>query len=97
MLLLVVVLLALVAIFAFTVFRKRAKVSMKGPAGTGLDIDASNESAAAAPGVSVKDAKSRSGGLVAEDATGRGAEVEKVRVEGDIKVTSAPPKEPPKA
>jgi hypothetical protein len=97
MILLAVVVFALVAIFAFMVYRKRAKVSIKGPGGTGLDLDASDELGSPAPGVKIEDAKSRSGGLTAKDATGRGAAVKKVRVEGDIEVTSEPPEENPKA
>lgn len=97
MLVLAVVVFALVAVFAFVVYKRRAKVSIKGPLGTELNIDAENEPSGPAPGVKIEDAKSRSGGLTAEDRTGRGADVKRVEVERDIKVTSAPPPSDPKA
>jgi hypothetical protein len=42
------------------------------------------------PGVRIRDAKSRGGGLVAEDRTGRGADVQQVETQGDIRVSSTP-------
>jgi hypothetical protein len=89
----VIALFAVIIVAAFLVFRSRGKVSIKGPFGTGLDLDASNEPKPATPGVTVKDAKSRQGGLLAEDRTGRGADVEGVEVHDDILVTSTPPQE----
>jgi hypothetical protein len=87
----IVALFAVIAIAAFAVFRRRGKVSIKAPFGTGLELEASNEPTPSPPGVRVKDAKSRAGGLVAEDSTGRGAEVEGVEVQDDILVSSSPP------
>jgi hypothetical protein len=97
MIVLVIVLFALVVIAAYQHYRKRVKVKIHGPAGTGLELEASDESATPAPGVKVTDAKSRSGGLTARDETGRGVEVNKVEVERDITATSAPLKPDPKA
>ena len=88
---------ALVAIAAFLMYRRKAKVSIKAPFGAGVDIDASNEPAAPSAAVRVSEAKSRSGGLTARDETGRGVEVNKVEVERDISATSTPPKPDPKA
>jgi hypothetical protein len=95
MIVLVIIVFALVAIAAYQVYRRRARVRIKGPLGTEVEIDASNESAS--PAVRVSDAKSRSGGLAARDETGRGVEVSKVEVERDITATSTPPKPDPKA
>ena len=97
MLLLVICVFALVAIAAFLAFRRRAKVKIKGPLGTGLEIDASNEPASPGPAVKVSEAQSRGGGLTARDETGRGVEVSKVEVERDISATSTPLKPDPKA
>jgi hypothetical protein len=91
----IIAIFALVAVAAFLVFRQRAKVRIKGPLGTGLEVDASNQPAPPTPGVRVEDAKSRKGGLVADDQTGRGADVRKVEVEDDILVSSTPPGERP--
>jgi hypothetical protein len=97
MMVVVVIVLASVAIVAFLIYRLKAKVSIKGPMGTGVEIDASNEPVAPSAAVRVTDAKSRSGGLTARDETGRGVDVNKVEVERDITATSTPPKPDPKA
>jgi hypothetical protein len=56
---LIVIVLALVAIFAFLRFHQRAKVKIQGPGKTSLDIDATNDPA---PGIVIEDAKSQKGG-----------------------------------
>jgi hypothetical protein len=91
----VIVLFASVVIVGLLIFR-RVRAKIKGPAGTGLEIDASNEPASPSPGVRVREAKSRSGGLAARDETGRGVKVSKVEVERGITATSTPPKPGPK-
>jgi hypothetical protein len=55
-LILVIALLALVAVAAFLVFRQRGNVEIKGPLGTGLKVDGSNQ-AAPPQGAVVKDAR----------------------------------------
>ena len=89
---LIVAVLALVAIFSFLKFRKRTNVEIKGPGKTGLKINASNDPS---PAVVAKDLKSRKGGAVIQDKTGRGADVSEVDVETDIRITSEG--QPPKA
>jgi LPXTG-motif cell wall-anchored protein len=84
----VIGLFALIVIAAFLVFRRRGKVKIKGPFGMGLDVDVSNEPEPAPPAVEVSDARSREGGLLAEDRTGRGATVERVDTKDDILVSS---------
>ena len=91
----IIAIFALVIVAAFIVFRQRAKVKIKGPLGTGLDLDASNQPEPPTPAVRVKDAKSEAGGLLADDQTGRGADVESVEVHDDILVSSTPPQEDP--
>lgn len=81
--LLVIVIFALVALGAFQVFRQRAKVRIKGPGKTGLDLDASNEQKAA---INVEDAKSRAGGFTGVDRTGRGIDAKRLDVEKDINI-----------
>jgi len=87
----VIAIFALIIIASFLVFRQRSKVRIKGPLGTGLDVDASNDPLPPTPGVTIEDAKSRGGGLLAEDQTGRGASVKRVDVQTDIGVSSVPP------
>jgi len=89
---LIIAIFALIIIAAFFVFRQRARVGIKGPFGTGLKLDASNDPLPPTPGVKVETARSRGGGLMADDQTGRGAEVKDVEVQDDILVTSAPPR-----
>ena len=89
----VVAIFAIVIVAVVLVFRQRISAKIKGPGNTGLELDASNPTLQ--PGVQVKDAASRSGGLTATDETGRGADVEKIDVDKDINVTSRPPPEVP--
>ena len=87
----VVALFALIIVAAFIVFRQRGKVTIKGPLGTQVDIDASNDSPPLVPGVRIDSAKSKSGGLLAQDNTGRGADIKNVEVKDDILVSSSFP------
>jgi purine-cytosine permease-like protein len=96
LLVIVILIFALVAIAGFWFFRRRAKVKMQGPLGTSLELDGSNEPSAPSAAVKVIDTTSRSGGLTAKDETGRGVEVSRVDVEGDITASSAPGKPDPK-
>jgi hypothetical protein len=64
---LIVVVLGLVAIFAFLRYGRRARVKIKGPGNTGLDLDASDDPQAA---IRAEDVKSRKGGITATDETG---------------------------
>jgi hypothetical protein len=76
----IIALFALVIVAAFIVFRQRGKVTIKGPLDTEVDIDASNEPTPPTPAVTIDNAKSKAGGLLAEDNTGRGANVRNVEV-----------------
>lgn len=93
----VVAILACIVVAAFLVYRSKAHVSLKGPGGVGLEIDASNQPtggpAAPVPGVQIEDATSKRGGILAEDQTGKGAVVRRVEAEGDILASSTPPKD----
>lgn len=93
----IVAILALIAVAGFLVYRRRGKVEINGPLGIGLKLDASNEQSAPSPAVKVDGVKSKAGGLVAEDNTGRGVDVKNVEVKDDILVSSTPPKNETKA
>ncbi|MCB0192515.1 MAG: hypothetical protein KDJ65_11280 [Anaerolineae bacterium] len=84
------IIFALIVVSAFLVFRQRGKVKIKGPLSTGLELDASNESPLT-PGVRIEDAKAKKGGLLAEDRTGRGADVRGIETQDDIIVSSSSP------
>jgi hypothetical protein len=66
----------------------RSKASLRGPFGTNLDVEASNE---VAPGVRVQDATTHEGGLTAADNTGRGVDVARVSAQKDITLSNNPP------
>jgi len=93
----VVAILACIVVAAFLVYRSKARVSLKGPGGVGLEIDASNQpqtgAAAPTPGVQIEDAKTTGGGILAEDQTGKGAAIRHVEAKGDILASSTPPKD----
>lgn len=94
----IVGILAVIALVAFFFFRQRTTVEVKGPLGTGLKVDASNQPAPSAPGVKGETIKSRKGGLTAHDETGHGVEVKDVDVEKDVDLKNlAAPKAPPPA
>ncbi len=92
----IIALFAIVVVAAFIVFRSRAKVNISTPVGK-VEIDATNEPAALSPGVKAEDIKSSGGGLVVRDESGRGADVKKVDVKEDVRISSTPPKSDPKA
>jgi len=94
-----IALFALIAVAYLFVFRKQGKMNIDTPLGK-LNIEGSNQDSSQPeqispplPGVSVKSVKSRSGGLLAEDRTGRGAQAEDVEVETDIIISSENPTE----
>jgi hypothetical protein len=88
----------LLVIFIALRYRSRIKAGIKGPFGTAVDVEASNDQPAPNPGVTVAGARSHAGGLRAEDRTGRGASVKDVETYRDIQVTSDPnPKAKPPA
>jgi hypothetical protein len=86
----VVSVFALLVIFLAVRFKGRLKGGIKGPAGTGVDFDASNPQATTTPGVRMDGVKSRAGNIHATDRTGRGADVRNAEAYGDVDVTSDP-------
>ncbi len=95
--LLLIGIFALIVITAFLLFRQRTKINLKGPFGTGLDVNASNQAAPPTPAIKGENLTSRKGGLKAQDENGRGIDVKTVDVEKDIelKSTYAPKALPP--
>ena len=98
----IVAIFALIAIAYLLIFRRQGKMNIDTPLGK-LNIEGSNEDSRPPaqttdeqqPGVSVKGVTSRSGGLLAEDRTGRGAVAEDVDVETDVLISSENPGEKP--
>ncbi len=93
----VIALFALIVVASFFVFRQRGKVKIKGPLGTGLELDASNDPPPSRPGIEAANIKSRKGGLVADDQTGHGVKTTDVDVEDDVLLSSSDPKANPPA
>ena len=88
----VVVLFGLIILGFVWRYRTKGKAQIKGPFGTGLKVEGEN---APGPGVRLKDAQA-GGSIRAQDATGRGADAEKLNAKGDIEVTSSSGPPPPK-
>ena len=90
---LVIIIFALIIIAAFVIFPNvRAKIT--GPFKTGLNVegsrnnDAPSRVASDQAAIRARDIKSRSGGLMADDQTGRGVDAEQVEVEDDVLLSS---------
>jgi len=97
----VVVIFAVLALVWARFFRKRGKASIKvGPVEMSVegenDAPAQDAPAPDRPGVSIKGAKA-GGGILAEDNTGAGVEMEAVEAKDDILATTNPPDASPKA
>lgn len=84
----VVIIFALIAIFSFVVYQQRGEAEIK-ILGMSLKIKGSNEIPQPKPTISAKDIISREGGLLANDDTGQGIEVEKVDVKDDVLLSSS--------
>ncbi|MBI5294048.1 MAG: hypothetical protein HY869_01130 [Chloroflexi bacterium] len=86
----IVIIFALIAIFSFVVYQKRGEAEIK-VLGMSLKIKGSNEIPHSKPAISAKDIVSREGGLLADDGTGQGIEIEKVNVKDDVLLSSNNP------
>lgn len=89
----VIALFAAIVIAALIIFRQRAKVNIKGPFGTGLGVEATNEQPQSAPGVQITDAKAKKGSIRATTEMGDGVALTRVKAGEDIIATN---KQPPK-
>jgi len=87
----IIAIFALIVVAVLLVFRKRAKIKITGPVGTGLEVNASNEPSPSTPAIVVEDAESREGGLLTEDGTGRGVHVRRTTTQDDILISTQPP------
>ncbi|HVM59453.1 MAG TPA: hypothetical protein VMV72_01175 [Verrucomicrobiae bacterium] len=85
---------ALALVIVLLSYRRKGKGKITGPFGMKLEVEGANDTPQT-PGVNVENAKSRTGGLSAEDHTGKGANVKGVDVDKDIRVTSSPPSRGP--
>jgi hypothetical protein len=87
--LLIVALFAVIVVAVLLVFRSKLKLGIEA-LGAKLKIDASNQEESN-PGVNLEKVKSRKGGILAEDQTGRGTSIVDAEVEQDIIASSTPP------
>ncbi len=97
----VIALFALIVVGFLVVFRQRAKVNIKGPAGMGLKMNASNDPLSPPRGVKAKGVTSQAGIIDIIDGTGIGADAEDIKAKKDVRISSSPPPprddKPPKA
>lgn len=95
---LVIGLFILLVIGFLAKFRRRAKAEIRGPLNLSLKVEGSDEESNISPGIKIEDANSLEGGLLADDSTGRGVDVKKVKTRDDILITSSNQQPPhPKA
>lgn len=87
---LIVLIFAIIAIVAFFLFRRRTRIDVQGPFGTGVRVDGSNESTLPNPTVRGANIKSRTGGLTAHNETGGDVDVKDVEVDKDVDLKSTP-------
>lgn len=87
----IVLIVAVVAVAVIVRSRQGIKLELKGPAGIGLDVSASNPEPLSSAGVTMDRVRSTSGTITAEDNTGRGADMRNAEAYGDIRASSSTP------
>lgn len=79
---------AVVAIVAFIRYRRQGSADFKGPFGLRLRVKGEDTTDVQKPGIRAKDITSHEGGLLAEETTGAGIDLERVDVKTDVKLSS---------
>lgn len=94
--LIALIIIALLAIAFFAVFRGKGKVKVKAPLGVSLEAEGENPAPPSAPthDARITDARSQTGGATAE-ARGGSATIERVVAHGDIIARTGPATEKP--
>ena len=98
----VVVIVALIIVGLLIRFRQRLGFDWHLPFGINLKAEGSNHTPGQAVGVRANKIVSREGGVVADDATGRGVDATDINAKDDVLLSSKPaqtndPKSPPPA
>ena len=81
---------ALIVIFTLILFRRRIEIVIKGLLGTEFKVSGENNSANQTPGVKAKGITSQAGGVLAQDSTGRGIDVENIVANKDVVLSNIP-------
>lgn len=89
----VIFVVAIVVVAAILRYAGRAKISMKGPGGTEMKFNGSNEKA---PGAQIEGAKA-GGNILAKTEMGDGAAIKHAEATGNIEAINSGPKQDPKA
>ena len=84
----IVLIFALLIIVVSLLFRKYIIAEINAPFGLKLKLRGANSSNSQKPGISVKGITSREGGILAEETTGHGIEIENVDVKDDVLLSS---------
>jgi hypothetical protein len=84
----IIAIFACIVIAAFIVYRKRGKINIRGPLGTGLEIDASNETKHQATGIKADGVVSQSGKVQIIENTGQGIESKDIFAKQDVLISS---------
>jgi len=83
----IVALFAIILVAAFLVFRQRAKARIKVP-GAEFELDASDQKPPQPHAIEIEDAETTAGGILAQDETGGGVGMRKVKAQDDIIATT---------
>jgi len=82
---------ALVALAFLSVFRRRAKITLEGPAGTKVSFDGDSEPESSGAGqIMIKGAIAREGSIVTTNRTGGDTRISDVKAGKDIRATIEP-------
>src|SRR5687768_4836908 len=84
----VIIIFALIAVAAFLCFRQRGSAEIRGPFGTNLKVEGSQDPPPQDVGIRAHDIVSRSGRMKADDQTGRGVDARRVDAYGDVDLSS---------
>ena len=87
----VLALLVILALGFFLIFRRRGKVNLKGPLGTAIELEGSNDPAVPAPGVKARDITAETGSVSAKDKSGRGVDVARIMAHKNVTLTNEAP------
>ncbi len=84
---------AVIAVVVAFIFRQKIRLSFRGPNKTGMDLEASNSSAAESSHNNLTDVRSRKGGLKAKYETNRTTNIQRLDTKEDIEITVTQPPE----
>jgi len=84
----VVIIFAVVIVIAFALYKGKGSASISGPFGMIFSIKGENSENSPTPGIRGREIASREGGVLMEETTGQGIDVERVNAKDDVLLSS---------